>query len=89
MLVDVPTLGPPTIGLESVDEDEVVVRIRAVPVQADDGWRLADQVLAAIDRVVTEDMTLEDVIGERAAPADRLRPVAEPTEGDPVDGGAG
>jgi hypothetical protein len=33
-----------------------------------------DQVLAAVDKVVTEDMTLEQVIGERptSVPADRL-----------------
>jgi hypothetical protein len=54
------------------------VRIQATPVAADDGWRLADQVLAAIDRVVTDDMTLEHVIGERSAPADRLSAVPVP-----------
>jgi small conductance mechanosensitive channel len=73
MLVDVPTRHPPVINLESVDDEEVAVRIRATPVDAEDGWRLADQVLAAIDKVVTDDMTLEHVIGDRSAPADRLR----------------
>ena len=77
MLVDVPTRTPPVINLESVDDEEVVVSIRAVPVDAEDGWRLADQVLAAIDKVVSEDMTLEHVIGERSAPADRLRPIPD------------
>jgi small-conductance mechanosensitive channel len=77
MLVDVPTRHPPVINLESVDDEEVAVRIRATPVDAEDGWRLADQVLAAIDKVVTDDMTLEHVIGERSAPADHLRPDAE------------
>jgi hypothetical protein len=50
------------------------VRIRTTPVHPDDGWRLADQVLAAIDKVVKDDVTLEHVIGERPdpAPADRL-----------------
>jgi small conductance mechanosensitive channel len=78
MLVEVPTRMPPVINLESVDDEEVVVRIRAVPVDADDGWRLADQVLAAIDKVVTDDITLEHVISERTAPADRLHPVPDP-----------
>jgi small-conductance mechanosensitive channel len=77
MLVDVPTRHPPVINLESVDDEEVAVRIRATPVDAEDGWRLADQVLAAIDKVVTDDMTLEHVIGERSAPADRLRADSE------------
>jgi small conductance mechanosensitive channel len=74
ILVDVPTREPPEIDLESVDDNEVVVRITATPVDPDDGWRLADQVLAAVDKVVTEDMTLEHVIGERptSVPADRL-----------------
>jgi small conductance mechanosensitive channel len=74
MLVEVPTREPPEIDLESVDDNEVVVRITATPVDPEDGWRLADQVLAAVDKVVTDDVTLEHVIGERpmSAPADRL-----------------
>jgi small conductance mechanosensitive channel len=80
IFVDVPTRQPPVINLESVDDEEVVVRIQATPVASDDGWRLADQVLAAIDKVVTDDMTLEHVIGDRSAPADRLRAVPDPTE---------
>jgi small conductance mechanosensitive channel len=76
ILVDVPTREPPEIDLESVDDNEVVVRITATPVDPDDGWRLADQVLAAVDKVVSEDVTLEHVIDERptSAPADRLSP---------------
>jgi hypothetical protein len=57
-----------------VDDNEVVVRITATPVDPEDGWRLADQVLAAIDKVVTEDVTLEHVIGDRAHERPR-RPV--------------
>jgi len=74
VLVDVPIRATPEIDLESVDDEETVVRIRATPVDPEDGWRLADQVLAAVDKAVSEDMTLEHVIGERphAAPADRL-----------------
>jgi small-conductance mechanosensitive channel len=71
-LVDVPTRRAPEIDLQAVEDGEVTVRITAVPVDAEDGWRLADQVLAAVDRVVSEDVTLEHVIGERTAPADRL-----------------
>ena len=73
-LVDVPTRNSPEIDLESVDGDEVVVRISATPVVPEDGWRLADQVLAAVDKVVSDEITLEHVIGERPehAPADEL-----------------
>jgi len=84
MLVDVPTRTAPVISLQSVDDDEVVVRIQAVPVDPEEGWRLADQVLAAVDRVVSEDVTLEHVVGERTTPADRLRVVGDPDpDGEP------
>jgi small conductance mechanosensitive channel len=89
LLVDVPTRKPPVINLESVDDEEVVVRIRATPVDPEDGWRLADQVLAAIDKVVTDDVTLEHVIGERSAPADRLRAVGDPGPGEAAQDGPG
>jgi small-conductance mechanosensitive channel len=79
VLVDVHTRQPPVIDLESVDDDEVVVRITATPVNPDDGWRLADQVLAAVDKLVTDDVTVEHVIGERptSTPADNLRTPGE------------
>ncbi|MDX6725753.1 MAG: small conductance mechanosensitive channel [Baekduia sp.] len=84
LLVDVPTRRPPVIDLVSVDDEQVVVRIRATPVKPEDGWRLADQVLAAIDKVVTDDVTIEQVIGERNnVPADRLRVVGDTGPGAP------
>src|SRR3954462_2628902 len=43
-----PVRGEPTIALEEVDADEVVLRIQATPLSDDDGPRLADEVLAAI-----------------------------------------
>lgn len=61
--VDVPTRGAPHIDLQSMDDDEVVVRINAVPVDPEDGWKLADQVLGAVDRVVRGEVTMEHVIG--------------------------
>jgi small-conductance mechanosensitive channel len=62
--VDVPTRGAPHIDLQSMDDDEVVVRITAVPQDPDDGWKLADQVLGAVDRVVRGDVTMEHVVGQ-------------------------
>ncbi len=45
-----PVRGEPTIALEEVDADEVVVRIQATPIADADGPKLADEVLAAIGR---------------------------------------
>jgi small conductance mechanosensitive channel len=52
--VRVPTLDPPAITLESLDKDELVVRISATPLEHRDGSRLADELLAAIGAVISE-----------------------------------
>lgn len=57
----VPTRGTPHIDLVEMDDDEVVVRISAVPLDGDDGWRLADEVLAAVDQVTRGEVTMEHV----------------------------
>jgi small conductance mechanosensitive channel len=46
--VSTPVRGEPTIALEEIDADEVVVRIQATPLSDADGPRLADEVLAAV-----------------------------------------
>jgi small conductance mechanosensitive channel len=46
--LETPVRGEPTIVLEELDADEVVVRIQATPLQDADGPRLADEVLAAV-----------------------------------------
>jgi small conductance mechanosensitive channel len=43
-----PVRGEPTIALEEIDAEEVVVRIQATPLSDADGPRLADEVLAAV-----------------------------------------
>jgi small-conductance mechanosensitive channel len=43
-----PVRGEPTISLEEVDSDAVVVRIQATPLSDADGPKLADEVLAAV-----------------------------------------
>ena len=63
-IVDVPTRTAPHIDLQSMDDDEVVVRITAVPVDPEDGWKLADQVLGAVDQVVRGEVTMEHVVGQ-------------------------
>lgn len=52
--IDTPVRGEPTIALEEVDADEVVVRIQATPLADSDGPQLADQVLAAIGAITHE-----------------------------------
>jgi hypothetical protein len=49
-----PSAASPTIALEEVDADEVVVRIQATPLSDDDGPRLADEVLCAVAAVTHE-----------------------------------
>ncbi|MDQ2622538.1 MAG: mechanosensitive ion channel family protein, partial [Actinomycetota bacterium] len=44
--ITVPTIRPPSIWLEEVDRNEVVLRIAATPINPDDGARLAEQVVS-------------------------------------------
>jgi small-conductance mechanosensitive channel len=53
--IQTPVRGEPTISLEEVDADEVVLRIQATPLSDDDGPRLADEVLAAVGAVTHDD----------------------------------
>jgi small-conductance mechanosensitive channel len=52
--VSTPVRGEPSISLEEVDSDEVVVRIQATPLADADGPRLADEVLAAVASVTAD-----------------------------------
>ncbi|MDO8210671.1 mechanosensitive ion channel family protein [Conexibacter sp. CPCC 206217] len=52
--ITVPLRGRPDIGLEEIDGDEVIMRIQATPEHADDGARLADEVLTAMSSVTDE-----------------------------------
>jgi small-conductance mechanosensitive channel len=46
--IETPIRGTPSISLEELDAEEVVVRIQATPLDDDDGPKLADEVLAAV-----------------------------------------
>ncbi len=46
--ITTPVRGEPTIALEEIDADVVVVRIQATPLSDEDGPQLADEVLAAV-----------------------------------------
>jgi small-conductance mechanosensitive channel len=49
--VHTPTRSHPHISVEEVDDEEVVMRVQAVPELDRDGPRLADEILAAVGRV--------------------------------------
>src|ERR1700709_2344233 len=46
--IRVPTRYPPSVSLEEVDEESVVLRVSATPLHPDDGSQLAEEVLAAL-----------------------------------------
>ena len=46
--------GRPDISLEELDGDEIVMRIQATPEYADDGPKLADQILTAMSSITDE-----------------------------------
>lgn len=49
--IRVPTRYPPSVSLEEVDEESVVLRVSATPLRPDDGSQLAEEVLAALKPV--------------------------------------
>jgi small conductance mechanosensitive channel len=60
--VTVDTRERPDISLVELDDTELVVRITAVPLNDEDGPRLADEILASVAAVTSGDVTLEHVL---------------------------
>ena len=52
--IDIPVRAPAAVLLEELDGDDLVVRIQATPERANDGARLADQIIAALASVTRE-----------------------------------
>jgi small conductance mechanosensitive channel len=72
--VKTPTRRSATVLLEQLDGDDVVVRVQATPDRADDGARLADEIIDA----------LASVTGEHpVVPADDGQPDGQPSDGQP------
>lgn len=65
--VTVPTREDPHIALEELDDEEVVVRVTAVPVRSADGSQLADEVLAGLRSVTRGEITHEHRVPAGAA----------------------
>ena len=63
--ISTPTRSPASVVLEELDGDDVVVRVKATPERANDGAKLADEVIALLASVtaehdVTENVTVSD-----------------------------
>ena len=54
---EIATRYPATVLLEEVDGDDVVVRVQATPELANDGAKLADEIMAALSSVTGEHQT--------------------------------
>lgn len=54
--ISVPTRYPPSVSLQELDADGVVLRIMATPLRPEEGSMLADEVLAALRQVRTPEL---------------------------------
>jgi small conductance mechanosensitive channel len=70
--VDVPTRNPPSVNLEEVDGDDVVVRVKATPEMSHDGAKLADEIMVALASVTGEHEAVDGSAAEEPQPR-RLR----------------
>lgn len=52
--VGIPTRNPPSVLLEEIDGDELVVRVQATPERSQEGAQLADQIISALASVTGE-----------------------------------
>ena len=52
--VNTPTRTPPSVLLEEIDGDEVIVRIQATPERHEEGAKLADEIISALASVTGE-----------------------------------
>jgi small-conductance mechanosensitive channel len=52
--ITTPTRSPAAVMLEELDGDQVIVRVRATPEKADDGARLADEIIATLASVTSQ-----------------------------------
>jgi small conductance mechanosensitive channel len=60
--IRVPTRKPPSVLLEEIDGDEVVIRVQATPERHSEGAALADEIIAAL-RTVTGEHAIEEEPG--------------------------
>jgi small-conductance mechanosensitive channel len=58
--ISTPTRSSPSVLLEEVNGDDLVVRVQATPELSNDGARLADEIIAALSSVTGEHATVEE-----------------------------
>jgi small conductance mechanosensitive channel len=58
--ITAPTRRAPTVVLEEIDGDDVVVRVKATPEDADNGAKLADEIISALASVTGEHQLLRE-----------------------------
>ncbi|MEA2481779.1 MAG: small conductance mechanosensitive channel [Thermoleophilaceae bacterium] len=87
--IQTPTRSDISIGVESVGQDEVVMRIRATPEHDREGARLADEILAAIERLAEPSVLDRRGDDGGAAAVQHVQPDrdAEPADGHQHDTG--
>ena len=57
--ISIPTRKPPSVSLEEINGQSVVVRVEAMPERSSDGARLADEVIAALSAVTGEHPSID------------------------------
>ena len=60
--IQTPTRSRAAVLLEEIDAEDVVVRVQATPERADDGAKLADEVIAALSSVTGEHEVVRDEV---------------------------
>ena len=75
--VKTPTRRAVTVLLEELDGDEIIVRVQATPDRADDGARLADEIIDALATVTGEHPVVTDA-GDEATKEDGRSRAAAP-----------
>jgi len=72
--VDTPTRTPPSVLLEEIDGEEVVVPIQATPERSEEGAKLADEIIAALASVTGEHELQSDGPAQNDGPHRREAP---------------
>ncbi len=78
--VSTPTRARAAVLLEELDGEDLVVRIQATPERANDGARLADEIIAALASVTGEHTPTEPAAARTEPPAARSQPPSARTE---------
>jgi small conductance mechanosensitive channel len=73
--IKTPTRSPATVLLEEIDQDDVVIRVQATPERADDGAKLADEIISALATMTGSHEVVRDRSPERDVGTGTNRPL--------------